>query len=108
VTNEFDNHFGIRLTAKLVTHALQVTTQFIGIVNRPIVHERNLATRIHVRMRILIRLATVCGPTRMRNAHRMSNAEMRMRPHQFNRIGLVAIARVLGQDLFSVFNSIVM
>lgn len=99
MTNQFGNDFGIGLAREFVTLGLEFATEFVGIVERPVVHQGDASRGIRVRVGVLVRLSTVRRPTRVGNANGMTDRRLGVRPHQLDRIGLVSVTGVLCNGL---------
>ena len=99
MTNQLGEDFRVSRTLELVSHLEQFLSQFVRVVDRSVVHQGNFSRRVRVRVRILIRLASVSGPTRVGDPHVVSGRHVRVCAHQIDRIRLVSVARVLCNGL---------
>jgi hypothetical protein len=99
MTNQFHNHFGIRLTGEFVSQILKFASQLVCIIQSAIVHESNLSGTICMRMGIFIRLSPMGRPTSMCNPNWMSCWSCTVLSDKFNGIRLVSVGSKFSQYL---------
>ena len=88
LANQMRQHFGVRLGNELVLAvAEKVLLQRLVIFDHPVVHQRELAALVEMRMRVLIRRLPVRGPASVADS---VGAGRRPRRHQLPQFGNAA------------------